>query len=66
MEFQLEQDYDLRSNNCTTICVDAIQSVEGLEEEGEALEGHYDPRALFELLERLFAERDNAVIINLK
>ena len=46
-------DYELQTNNCTTICVAAIKEVTGLEEVSKALEGQYDPRELYELLESI-------------
>ncbi len=54
-ETQLQEDYDLKENNCTTICVDAIGAVEGLEAEADALEGQYDPRELYTILNGLFS-----------
>ena len=62
-EFQLQQDYELTSNNCTTICVDAIESVEGLESEADALEGQYDPREIYLMLEELFEENPDAELL---
>jgi RHS repeat-associated protein len=55
--FKLSQDYNLLSNNCTTICLGALDQAEektGFSLQGlEKVEGENDPRELYDYLKHL-------------
>lgn len=58
IEYKLKTDYDLRTNNCTTISIAAIEAMEAQTQTTlpgiEKIHGENDPRDLFKEVDRIF------------